>query len=120
SRACVRGGAEAARAPPFASRRVRFDCAAIAERMRPIFSAPAPGWPSARYHSPDLMIAADSIDAINADRFDVVLGELHAAVNTIGMRIRVAHHPEPALLVQAVDRDFDAPRIVPVVPKALW
>jgi len=37
-------------------------------RIAELFRAPCPGWPRARYHSPDVMLAAASVDANRAGR----------------------------------------------------
>jgi Lantibiotic dehydratase, N terminus len=56
------------------------------ETLRPLvasaFAAPGPGWPSARYHSPDILLAGAGIDAINRGDFIAVLGEIHVGMNT--------------------------------------
>jgi hypothetical protein len=39
-------------------RDVRRSSAGLAGAARELFDAPGPGWPNARYHAPDLMIAA--------------------------------------------------------------
>jgi hypothetical protein len=57
------------------------------------FAAPMPGWPAARHHSPDLLLAASSVAAANRGDFQIVLGELHAGVNTL-LGPTVAHRYE--------------------------
>ncbi|HEU0036708.1 MAG TPA: lantibiotic dehydratase [Kofleriaceae bacterium] len=82
------------------------------------FDAPAPGWPSARHHSPDILIAADGIDAIKRGRYQIVLGELHVGFNTVTLPCLLKEHPEPAILVRAREEDLPAPGIAPVWSKA--
>ncbi|MEO8699562.1 MAG: lantibiotic dehydratase [Kofleriaceae bacterium] len=81
------------------------------------FRAPAPGWPSARHHSPDLLIAAADVDAIRRGDYRVVLGELHVGFNTI-MPCLAKEHPDPAVLVRARAADLPDPGIAQVWSKA--
>lgn len=55
-----------------------------------------------RVHSPDVMIASPSLDALNAGDYQIVLGELHKAVFTIAVPWACALMPDVALL----ERDF--------------
>ena len=91
------------------------------ERLRPrvlkTFDAPRPGWGYARYHCPDVMIAAASAEAIQRGDYQLVLGEMHLGVNTLISSLFLAQHPSPEEIFQAVEADFQAPRIVPVPPK---
>lgn len=68
-------------------------------------------WPIARYHSPDVLIAAESPSAIREGRFELVLGEIHATFNTIAYRVFCAQHPTPAELVRWMDSDLARPQI---------
>jgi len=81
------------------------------------FQAPAPGWQVARYHSADVMIAASSAEAIQRGGYQLVLGELHVGVNTLKTSYFLAQHPDPQGFFQAVNRDFSAPRVVPIAPR---
>ncbi|HEY6330615.1 MAG TPA: lantibiotic dehydratase [Blastocatellia bacterium] len=88
---------------------------AISER----FDAPAAGWTGARYHSPDIMIAASGIDAIRRGDFQLVLGEIHIANNTLRGSNFVSQHPSPDSLYGAIEADFPDPQLVPVLPRNL-
>lgn len=78
------------------------------------FAAPMPGWPAARHHSPDVMIAAASVDAVNRGEFQIVLGELHAGVNTL-LAPNVAHrHLDPDALWALRDLEIEEPTVAPV------
>lgn len=81
------------------------------------FKAPRPGWRAACYHSPDLMIAARSVEAINRGDYHLVMGELHLALNTMNASLRVSQSPRPDELIRALDLDLPEPRLVPVNPK---
>jgi hypothetical protein len=73
----------------------------IAERAAQEFATAPPRWSIARWHSPDLMIAATDPEALANGDVDVVLGELHAAVNTLESKLFIAQHPEPERLTAA-------------------
>lgn len=98
-------------------RRIQLSSADLEPRWERLFPAPAPGWPSARHHSPDLMIAAESADAIRDGEYLVVLGELHTFCNTLEQELYFAEHPAPELLREALALDIPTGRIAPVPPK---
>jgi hypothetical protein len=64
----------------------------IAGRAAREFATGPPRWSGARLHSPDLMVAADDLDALARGDVDVVLGELHCGNNTLEGRLFVAQH----------------------------
>jgi hypothetical protein len=86
-------------------------------RVAAAFAAPWPGWQSARYHSPDIMIAAASPEAIRQDQYQLVMGELHLGGNTLRGTLFVGQHPAPAELFAAIEHDLPAPQVVPVIPR---
>jgi hypothetical protein len=79
-------------------------------RVRAAFEAPGPGWPNARHHSPDILVAARSVDAIRRGELQLVLGEIHVGFNTI-MPCLQKEHPDPAVLVQAREADLPDPLV---------
>jgi hypothetical protein len=79
---------------------------AIAEAAQASFAAPGPGWPWARYHSPDVMIAAASAEAAARGEMRFVLGELHAGCNTLMSDLFLRQHLDPAALIAACERDI--------------
>jgi hypothetical protein len=83
----------------------------VSGAVQHLFAAPAPGWPTARFHSPDLLIAAPDIEAIRRGHFFAVLGELHAGVNTLAKPLMYALHPEADALVRASERDIEVGRV---------
>lgn len=97
--------------------RRKYAISAVAGAIHDSFDVPASGWPAARYYSPDLMVAAPNIEAIRRGEFQIVLGELHLAINTLRSAAFVARHDSPAQLLASVDRDFPAPRLFAVLPK---
>jgi hypothetical protein len=100
--------------PPGASR-VALEAAAIRGAVAEAFAAPHPGWSVARFHSPDLMIAGESVEQIRRGRFQTVLGELHACSNTLAQPVFLALHPRPDEIVRALGHDRPRPRIVRTV-----
>jgi hypothetical protein len=80
------------------------------------FQASGPGWASARYHSPDIMIAASSEEAILRGDCVFVMGEMHVSKNTLDASLFVNQHPSPDELLCAVDQDLKL-RVVPLALK---
>ncbi|MCA1615315.1 MAG: lantibiotic dehydratase family protein [Acidobacteria bacterium] len=102
---------------PAGQRRVEYGCAQLRRRVLAAFDAPRPGWCYARYHSPDVMIVATSVEAIRRGEFQLVLGELHVGVNTTGSFYFLAQHPAPEESFRNLERDVPETRLVPVTPK---
>lgn len=97
--------------------RVAYASEALGPRIRTAFDAPRPGWGGARYCSPDLLLAAPDLEHVHAGDFELVLGELHLAVNTQRHYCFVTQHPEPEALFAWVERDSPGPRLFSVLPK---
>ncbi|AKJ05232.1 lantibiotic biosynthesis dehydratase-like protein [Archangium gephyra] len=97
-------------------RAIELTSDAVEPLVRELFAAPHPGWPGARYHSPDLMISARSLEAVQRGDYQVVLGELHFAVNSLEQEAFMNTHPEPARLRNAIAEDV-GPRCTPTVSK---
>ena len=80
------------------------------------FAAPRAGWKAAFHHSPDLMIAADSVDAIRRGEYEIILGELHLSTITINGSVFYEQHPAKLELLRAKECDLPEPQAVPVIP----
>ncbi|MGW0882404.1 lantibiotic dehydratase [Streptomyces sp. NPDC002671] len=104
--------------PPDA-RRVRFTTAELAERVRREFDEPGDGWSLARYISPDVLVIAEDDDALARGDVELVLGEMHCALNTMGASLFVHQHPDRDTLIAETTRDFPGPRLLPTLPKEL-
>ncbi|SCF15914.1 Lantibiotic dehydratase, C terminus [Micromonospora coriariae] len=89
----------------------------LAERARRVFPADAPGWPSARIHSPDVQISAVDLAALNRGEFLLVLGELHPATPTFDSAVFVPFHPDPAALRAGLDTDLGPARVRVLYPE---
>jgi hypothetical protein len=99
------------------ARRVEFTYEQLRARVERAFAAPHPGWSHARYQSPDVMIAASSVEAIRRNEFQLTIGEVHVGFNTINTTSFVAQHPRMEELHDFITSDFARPRLVPVIPK---
>lgn len=89
---------------------------ALEPLVRELFAAPHPGWPNARYHSPDLMLSARSLEALQRGDYQVVMGEIHFALNSLEQDALMDTHPEPARLRGAIAEDL-GPRVAPTTMK---
>jgi hypothetical protein len=101
---------------PHGQRRVELGAADLEPRVRAAFAAPAPGWPSARHTSPDLMIAAAGPEALARGDYLVVLGEVHAAVSAVTVPALAKEHADPAAIHRARQIDL-GPRVAQVEPR---
>ena len=103
---------------PFTERRVTRSAAEVQAAAAAAFEAPRPGWASARHHSPDIIIAATSADAMAAGDLHYVLGEIHVATNTVAHQIFMNMYGDQAQVVGWTARDLPRPRVAPVIPRA--
>lgn len=97
--------------------RVAYRTCDLQERVHQRFAAPAPGWNAACYHSPDLLLDAKDVEAIQRGEYQVVLGELHIAMNTLQITAFLAQHPAPKEILEAAAFDVPAPRVWPILSK---
>ncbi|MBW8799886.1 MAG: lantibiotic dehydratase [Streptomyces sp.] len=86
----------------------------IAERARAAFRSGALPWSAARHHCPDFMIVAPDAAAVARGEFQVVLGEIHLALNTLDGRAVTSTHPDPDRLRGYSRADHGTRRVVPV------
>ncbi|HEY0601690.1 MAG TPA: lantibiotic dehydratase [Herpetosiphonaceae bacterium] len=104
---------------PEDQRVVTYSCAELLPRVQAAFDAPRAGWRSARHHSPDILIAAESVEAIGRGEYQLVMGEMHTAMNTLGGLLFVGQHPAPEQLYIAAERDLAEPSLVPIYSRNL-
>jgi hypothetical protein len=92
------------------------------EQLRPLveraFAAPRPGWSNARHHSPDVMIAASSAEAVRRGDYQLVLGEFHLGTNTLRGSLFVLQHPRPEEIFRAIEHDMPKAGIRIIPPKS--
>ncbi|HEU4432747.1 MAG TPA: lantibiotic dehydratase [Pyrinomonadaceae bacterium] len=98
--------------------RVTYRCDDLRPAVDAAFAAPRAGWTAALHHSPDLMIAAESVDAIRRGEYEIILGELHLAAITIGGSVFYQQHPAKLELLRAKESDIPAPQPIPVIPNS--
>ncbi|MGH2508713.1 MAG: hypothetical protein ACRDHZ_15110, partial [Ktedonobacteraceae bacterium] len=96
---------------------VTYQACDLQERVHQRFAAPAPGWHAACYHSPDLLLDATDVEAIQRGEYQVVLGELHIAMNTLQITAFLAQHPTSEDILQAAALDVPSPRVLPILSK---
>jgi len=83
------------------------------------FACERAGWNGARYHSPDVMIAAADEHAIRRGDYLLVLGELHVGGNTLSASLFFNQHPSPQHLVRSAELDLAGPNVIPVIAKEM-
>ncbi|MGM1058481.1 lantibiotic dehydratase [Saccharothrix sp. Mg75] len=104
-------------AVPDGARRVQRSTEDIADRVREEFGEPGPTWPQARYVSPDVFVVAEDAAEVARGNFELVLGELHIAMNTTSTSLWVMQHPDADRLLAETATDFPGPRLLPMLPK---
>ena len=92
------------------------DTADALARAAELFPATAPGWPSARVHSPDIQICAPDVDAINRGDCVFVLGELHPASAPVDSALFTVWHPNQSALRAGLDDDLGPARLRVLYP----
>lgn len=90
----------------------------ISARVDEKFAAPHPGWPSARHHSPDILVAAHGPDGLAAGAYTLVLGEVHPSTNTLMPSLAIEQHVNADALVVAREADIVEPCVSPVEAKS--
>ncbi|MFG2652944.1 lantibiotic dehydratase [Streptomyces sp. NPDC048436] len=111
---------EAVLAPDPAARRVVHTSAGLAAAVAETFASPAPAWYGGRQHSPDVMIAAESVEAVNRGDYQAVMGELHAGMTTFDCDSMLCCAADPDAMVRRPAEAALAggpPRIVPLHPR---
>ena len=98
---------------------IQLDATSISEQVLESFAAPAPGWPSARHQSPDMMIAASGVESFRNGNYQIVLGELHVGLATPSIPLFSKEHPQPSVLADLRSRDLPEPGIAPTWNNAL-
>ena len=99
--------------------RLQYSSEQLVPMATAAFRVPYAGWADARHHSPDIMIVAESVDAIRQGRYFLVLGEVHVANNTLTAGSFVSQHPAPEELLQCMSSDYGGPKLMMVPPKSL-
>ncbi len=95
-------------------RRIELSAEAIEHQVRELFDAPGPGWNSAVFHSPDIMFAAENLDALNSNDFKYILGELHLGMNTLDGNLFTEQNPNVEDMFAAMQEDVPFPLVLPL------
>lgn len=99
-------------------RRIERDPEALRPRVAEVFAAPHPGWPQARFHSPDLMIAATDLAAVQRGELSYVVNEIHVGAHTFTRPMFLNLHDSPDELLAARRSDLGQPIVVAVETRA--
>ena len=91
------------------------DVSTLAARGAAAFADAGPAWPASVYQSPDVQIAAPSIDDIERGRFLAVVGDFHPA-NALLQGMFSERHPDPQRLQAHVHADLGSPLLY-VIPR---
>jgi hypothetical protein len=91
------------------------DTPTLAKRGAAAFADAGPAWPASVYQSPDVQIAARSIDDIDSGQFLAVVGDFHPA-NALLQGMFSARHPDPDRLFGDVHADLGSPLLY-VIPR---
>ncbi|WP_327279582.1 lantibiotic dehydratase [Streptomyces sp. NBC_01205] len=89
----------------------------LAEAIGELFPPVRPQWAAAIHHSPDVMLAATSQEAVGEGDYLIVLGELHMGFNPFESRVFVEQHAAPERLFAADAADHGDRRIYLIPPK---
>lgn len=95
-----------------ALRSVSLDADTLTLAVTQEFAAPYPGWPSARTHNPDVLIAAASVDELARGHFTITLGEVHASLPSMFQGAIFSACPEPDAVRDAFHAVVPPPPIV--------
>jgi len=98
-------------------RRLERASEALGAAVAAAFAAPEPGWPTARFHSLDLLIAACDPEAVRRGDFYAVLGELHAGVNGHLVPMFLLRHPHPDEILAARRHELPESSVAPILSR---
>lgn len=99
------------------SSHVERDSSELRSVVAELFAAPGPGWPSARYHSPDVLMTMNSPGDFDSGIHKLILGEIHTAVNTCGIRVFQDLHESRDEFIAARQLDLPNPAVIHVVSR---
>ncbi len=102
---------------PPGRRQAHYRSRDLRPHVEELFAAPRPGWHMARYHSPDIMIDAPDVDAVNRGDYQLIMGELHIGTPTLRAGFFLDEHPNAQEIEAARALDVPEPRLVPIAPR---
>lgn len=103
------------------ARHVRFTVQELTDRVAEAFGGPSPSWYSGRHHSPDVMIAADGVDAVARGDYMFILGEVHAGGITCDKSTNNGFDPAPGAILRPSEAALGdgTPRYVPLYVRTM-
>jgi hypothetical protein len=101
-------------------RQVERSAAALRPALEAAFAGARPDWPSARFHSPDLLIAAASPEAVARGDYRVIVGELHVGLNSVGYPVSVKQAPDEEAIIAACHAEMPPGFVVPSITNAQY
>ncbi|HVU68236.1 MAG TPA: lantibiotic dehydratase [Ktedonobacteraceae bacterium] len=100
--------------------RVSYTSAELRARVQEQFQAPRPGWNAGRYHSPDVLVCAASPQAMRQGDYQIIMGELHVAMNTLQLSLFLSQYPERDVFLRNSQADQPETRLLPVLSKHVF
>ncbi|MBR7831922.1 lantibiotic dehydratase [Actinospica durhamensis] len=97
--------------------RVHRSLAEVRSRAEKVFPEISPGWRMGHLHCPDMMISATSAEAVNRGDYQLVLGEIHLAHNTLGVSLFADTHPDRADFERCAEADLGMQRVTGLGPR---
>jgi hypothetical protein len=104
---------------PDEARHHRVEPARIAAQVRDQFRSDQPQWAGGLRHSPDILIDSASVDAINRGAYQLILGELHTAFNTVETTALAEQYDDKTRLLAMAEHATGPGRIV-LTPGRGW
>lgn len=93
-------------------RTVDLDAESLTAAVSSALSAPHPGWPMARVHNPDVLIASASADELARGQYSLILGEIHASLPSMFQSAIFWTAPDPDAIRHAFHAFVPRPPIV--------
>jgi hypothetical protein len=84
----------------------RWRRVAAGEPAATVFADARPAWSWATYHSADIQIAANSVDAIRRGDFRLVLGDFHGGDNPIAQGLFAHRHPQNGAVLARIAEEI--------------
>ena len=97
-------------------RQLAYTTAELQSQVSAAFAAPRPGWKTSYYASPDILIDATGLDAIQRGEYLLVVGDFHAN-NPLSQPFHLYQYPDPAEIMRNCVTDLPGGLyFMPVLP----
>jgi hypothetical protein len=97
--------------------RIERSVASLSEAVEREFAAPGPGWPQARHHSPDLMVAAAGLEGLQRGEFVCALNETHVGIHTYIRPVFAELANDPDAVMRQFSAEVGRPLLQRVAPR---